>query len=150
MRRLAGAHLPESPLPAGIALTVVDDSLAPSCRELMNEVYGASEGEAPTPFEPWWLQLQGDSVFDPALCRAALNGDRVVGYCHGWSVPFVKDLAVASDWRGRGLASAMLARLIADYDRRDAASIDLKTNVDNLNAQRLYRRFGFEDVERIG
>jgi ribosomal protein S18 acetylase RimI-like enzyme len=149
MRRMAGAPLPATALPDGIDLRVVDKRLAPDCRELMNDVYGASEGEAPTPFAQWWQQLLADSEFEPALCRAAVSGDRVVGYCHGWRVPFIKDLVVASAWRKRGLASAMLTQLITDYDRREAASIDLKTNVDNLTAQRLYRRFGFEDVERI-
>lgn len=146
---MAGAPLPASVLPDGIEVRAVDEALAPHCRGLMNDVYGASEGEAPTPFAPWWQQLLGDSEFDPELCRAAVNGNRVIGYAHGWRVPFVKDLAVAADWRGRGLGSAMLAQLIEDYDRRGAASIDLKTNVDNLTAQRLYRRFGFEDAERI-
>jgi ribosomal protein S18 acetylase RimI-like enzyme len=149
MRRASGAPLPSCSLPDGVKIMVVDEDLAPACRELMNEVYGASEGEVPTPFARWWQQLLADSEFDPALCRAALSGNRVIGYCHGWRSPFVKDLVVAADFRGRGLASAMLTQLLCDYDRRNAAFVDLKTNVENLTAQRLYRRFGFEEVERI-
>jgi len=144
------APLPGAPLPAGIVIQQVSEWTARECRELMNEVYAVSEGDAPVAFEPWWPDLTADGEYDPALCLVALSGDRVVGYCHGWTAPFVKDLVVAPAWRGYGLGGALLGRLLEQYRQRDAASVDLKTSVSNVTAQALYRRFGFEIVEQLG
>jgi len=148
MRRMMDAPLLPAPVPGGIVLQPVSVWTAPDCRTLMNEVYGPA-GDEPVPFQPWWDALRDDSEFDPALCLVALSGDHVVGYGHGWSVPFIKDLVVAPAWRGYRLGGALLGRLLELYATRDAVSVDLKTLVDNVTAQSLYRRFGFETVERI-
>jgi ribosomal protein S18 acetylase RimI-like enzyme len=150
MRRKMDAPLPAAPLPTGIVVQPLSTWTARDVRALMNDVYAQSEGDAPVAFAPWWAALTADAEYDAALGLVALSGDRVVGYGHGWRVPFVKDLVVAPGWRRQGLGGALLGRLLDLYRARQAASVDLKTSVDNTIAQALYRRFGFEIVERIG
>lgn len=147
MRRMMDAAIPPAPVPEGIILKPVSEWTARDCRELMNEVYARSEEQEPVPFQPWWDDLQADSEFDPELCVVALSGDHVVGYGHGWSVPFIKDLVVAHAWRGYRLGGALLGHLLQRYSARNATSVDLKTLVSNVTAQSLYKRFGFEIVE---
>ena len=146
MRRALTAPVAVLPLPAGTEVAEFDASVAPECRTLMNEVYAVSEGEAPTDFAAWWPRLIADSEFDPRLVFVVRAEGRLVGYCHGWTVPFVKDLVVAADQRGRGLGGALLTRLLAEYRARGATSVDLKTAATNFTAQRLYRQLGFEIV----
>ena len=45
--------------------------------------------------------------------------------------------------RGRGLARAVVAALLAEAHRRGAATAYLQVTADNVAAQALYRRFGF-------
>ena len=116
--------------------------IARECRELMNRVYAEGFGD-PVPFDVWWPKLESDSEYDPVLCFVAAKGEAVVGFCHCWTVPFVKDIVVAPGMRSRGLGAALLTLAMRAFVARGAASVDLKTDVDNVVAQSLYRRLGF-------
>ncbi len=50
----------------------------------------------------------------------------------------------------RGLAVSLLTKSLVACKKLEAPSVDLKTDVDNVIAQSLYRRLGFEVVERVG
>ena len=52
-------------------------------------------------------------------------------------------LAVASPYRGRGVATALVKRAIEAMAVRRADEIVLETEEDNLSAMRLYERLGF-------
>ena len=93
--------------------------------------------------------LESDSEYDPSLCFVAVGAGKVVGFCHGWRMPFIKDLVVAPAWRGRGLARALVTLALETFKARGAASVDLKTDIDNEKAQSLYRRLRFVVVERV-
>jgi ribosomal protein S18 acetylase RimI-like enzyme len=80
---------------------------------------------------------------------AAVDGV-VIGFCVCWTSAFVKDLVVDEAFRRRGIGAALLTRALAVFAARGATTVDLKTDTDNLKAQSLYRRLGFEIVERIG
>src|SRR6266568_259213 len=47
---------------------------------------------------------------------------------------------------GRGLGAVLLTELMREAARRDCDDVVLEVRVDNERAQRLYRRFGFQDV----
>ena len=114
----------------------------------MNSVYVAGFGDV-VPFDQWWPALQADPEYDSTLCFVAAYGSAIIGFCHCWSEPFVKDIVVAPSWRGRGVATALLTEAMTTFSARGATSIDLKTDVDNFRAQAPYLRLGFEIVERI-
>lgn len=149
MRRELGAPLAPAPLPAGIDLVPFTPAVAPACRDLMNRVYDEGFGD-PIPFEHWWPRVSGDPDYDPSMMFVATADSQIIGLCHGWQEPFIKDLVVDPAWRRHGLGAALLTLALAAYAARGAAFIDLKTDVDNLRAQALYLKLGFVIVERVG
>ncbi|MEP7239635.1 MAG: GNAT family N-acetyltransferase [Devosia sp.] len=123
-------------------------ALAPRCRVLMDEVYAETYPDDWS-FDEWWAWVIGSDEYAPDLMLVAAVGDRLVGFCHGWSRPFIKDLVVARDWRGCGLGSALLTTQLETYAAAGAEFVDLKTDVVNTTAQSLYRRLGFVVIERV-
>jgi ribosomal-protein-alanine N-acetyltransferase len=70
----------------------------------------------------------------------------VAGYIATWMVVdevHINNLAVRPEFRGRGLASALLAHALADGERRGAPRAMLEVRRSNEAARRLYERFGF-------
>jgi ribosomal protein S18 acetylase RimI-like enzyme len=149
MRRDLSVPITPVPMPMGVTLAAFDAVNARASCELMNRAYGTSNGNVPEPFDKWWASLIGDPEYDPSLMYPVMQQGEVVGFCHGWSVPFVKDLVVAPEFRRRGLGGALLTMALQEFHRRGATSVDLKTDIDNEKAQSLYRRLGFVIVERV-
>ncbi|HPL26730.1 MAG TPA: GNAT family N-acetyltransferase [Anaerolineae bacterium] len=53
-------------------------------------------------------------------------------------------LAVAPEWQRQGIASRLLADTLATFHRGRVRRVSLNTQADNLAAQKLYERFGFQ------
>jgi ribosomal protein S18 acetylase RimI-like enzyme len=149
MRRDLQAPIAPTSVPAGVSIAPFTPDMAPACRELMNRVYGEAFGDT-MPFDIWWPWVSQDAEYDPSMMFVATAGSDVVGFCHGWREPFIKDLVVGEAWRRRGLGAALLSRALEAYASRGAASVDLKTDVANLRARALYKKLGFVVVERLG
>ncbi|MFF2650964.1 GNAT family N-acetyltransferase [Streptomyces sp. NPDC058045] len=58
----------------------------------------------------------------------------------------VQTIAVAREQWGTGLGGRLLAELLRHATAFEAAEVLLEVRVDNVRAQKLYRRFGFEPV----
>ncbi|MFT4766919.1 MAG: ribosomal-protein-alanine N-acetyltransferase [Glaciecola sp.] len=58
-------------------------------------------------------------------------------------------LAVAPDFRRRGLAFALLERLVDDLCERGYRRLRLEVRVGDRRTQALYQRFGFRELSRI-
>ncbi|MFI5532387.1 ribosomal protein S18-alanine N-acetyltransferase [Kitasatospora sp. NPDC051853] len=58
----------------------------------------------------------------------------------------VQTIAVAPGHQGAGLGARLLTDLIDESARRGCTELLLEVRVDNLGAQRLYERHGFEPV----
>lgn len=149
MRRQLDTPIAAAPLPAGVTLRPFDIETARACRDLMNCVYAQGFGE-PIDFDIWWPWLTGDADYAADLMFVAVADGRVVGLCHCWTGAFIKDIVVDSAFRGRGIASTLITMALSACQGRNAPFVDLKTDVDNVKAQSLYRRLGFEIVERVG
>ena len=139
-----------APLPQGTELLPFGKTIANEARELMRRVYPDGLNDGGISFEGFWAWLTTEPEYDAELMFAALRDGMVVGFCHCWRDAFVKDLVVAPEFRRRGLGSALLTMGLAAFARRDATFVDLKTDIENETAQSLYRRLGFEIVERVG
>jgi len=75
----------------------------------------------------------------------AAAGRELAGVISVWRPqPFVHHLLVERAWRRRGIGSALLREALAGMRR----PVDLKCRLDNLTAQRFYRRLGWIEVER--
>jgi ribosomal-protein-alanine N-acetyltransferase len=58
----------------------------------------------------------------------------------------VQTIAVVPEFEGLGIGSALLTQLIDEARRRGALDVLLEVRADNPRAQRLYLRFGFEQI----
>lgn len=79
--------------------------------------------------------------------RIALCRDERAGYMISWFVAdevHLGNIAVAPEWRGHGIADALLDDLIREGKLRDASYIVLEVRESNEPAIRLYERYGFD------
>lgn len=66
-------------------------------------------------------------------------GSRVIGNdCH------ITNVAVKSAWQGQGIGSLLIDEVEKFAMMNDCASLSLEVRVSNQDAQRLYRKLGFE------
>jgi ribosomal protein S18 acetylase RimI-like enzyme len=56
----------------------------------------------------------------------------------------IHDIAVSPEHRGQGIGGALLDAVKAEAVRRGCCKVTLEVRADNLLAQQLYRRVGFE------
>ena len=150
MRRQLSLPIKPAPLPDGITLVPFTVDTARQGRELMRRAYDGDLGDNGISFEGFWSWLTNDPEYDPTLIFVAAAEGAVVGFCHCWREAFIKDLVVDAAFRKRGLGAALLTLALDTFVERGATAVDLKTDVNNVVAQSLYRRLGFEIVERIG
>jgi [ribosomal protein S18]-alanine N-acetyltransferase len=103
-----------------------------------------------------------DDAWSDAMFRAELaappgsryfvvaeEAGEVVGYAGlGLAGPEsdVQTIAVARAYWSKGIGSALLAALLAEARRRRCVAVFLEVRADNPRAQKLYQRFGFEEV----
>ena len=72
----------------------------------------------------------------------------------GWSIEFgglvtvLDEIFVLPRWRGKGVASQAIIALRDQFAARGGVSMSMETTPDNLSAQKLYRRLGFEYTQR--
>lgn len=96
----------------------------------------------------FWSEL---ATADTRHYLVALDADEIVGYaglCVYSDEAFVQTLAVRADRQGEGIGGMLLSALLADAERRGAERVGLEVRAENVGAQRLYARFGFEPIAR--
>jgi len=74
-------------------------------------------------------------------------GDRVIGYIIFWHIREdvqVNNIAVHPDFRGRGIAEALMRHVIDKVRANGATFMTLEVRVSNAPAVTLYRKLGFE------
>ena len=98
--------------------------------------------------------LDGASgVFKPELTFVARDEGRLAGYLIATSfsdgIVHINDIAVAASFRGKGLASAMIDRLVRDSGAGGSKSVELAVTSSNHEALRLYIHKGFKVDETV-
>ncbi len=79
----------------------------------------------------------------------AVKGERVVGYAGlaaQGDLGDIQTIAVARDHWGTGLGGRLLTELLRAATSFECAEVMLECRVDNVRAQKLYERFGFEPI----
>lgn len=89
---------------------------------------------APVPFRPLAIRRKADGAL-LACGQFAREADLVGLY----------DVLVAPEWRGRGLARRLCARMLALAQADGATTAYLQVETDNASARALYARLGFAD-----
>ena len=102
--------------------------------------------------DPWSETSVRSELSNPlSLWLVAEDGGKVVGYVGSQSVApeaDVMNLAVAPEWRSRGIGRALMTALIAQLHSRGITALFLEVRVGNMPAQNLYRSLGFVEVGR--
>ena len=79
----------------------------------------------------------------------AEEGDRLVGYAGlaaSGDLADIQTVAVARDHWGTGLGGLLLTELLRAATDFECAEVMLECRIDNIRAQKLYERFGFEGI----
>jgi mycothiol synthase len=160
MRRDLSQPIPEKPTPAGISIRKWDPGLDLSALETINEAFYDHWGSEPMTAESWKLHYSASSSFRPDMTFLALDGERMVGACmnrvfhednaragikEGW----IGTLGVLREWRGRGLASTLIAESMQAFKADGLEYAGLGVDSENLTgALKLYEKMGFYTIER--
>lgn len=147
MRRTLDAPIIDAPLPTDVTPIPFGPDTARHCRDLMNRVYAEGFGD-PVAFDTWWPWLTSSADFEPRHMYVAAADGRTIAFCHCWADAFIKDVVTDPAFRGRGIGTALITMALVACKERGASFVDLKTDVENVRAQSLYRRLGFDLVER--
>lgn len=110
------------------------------------EIFEDHWGDQHDPLEEWKSQIEHPQ-FDPTLWWIAYSGDAIAGMV--LSQPLNQERAgigivgVRRQWRGLGLANALLLQCFAEYQRRGFQSVELGVDSNSqTNAVKLYQRAG--------
>ena len=153
--------VPEPPLPAGVEVRPV---LPEHLRAIWEaEVaafrghWGASAGDAS---EDRWEQFRHEPLNDLALWQVAWAGDAVVGMVRPYINPgdlavlgvrrgWCENISTHAAWRGRGIATALIARALVALRERGMTEAALGVDAENeTGALGLYRSMGFAERTR--
>jgi len=155
MRRDLAAAIPAEPAVTGVRIVPYDAAHAEAVRVAHNEAFADHWGSEPVEAEDWDRDFVGDPHFRSDLSFVALAGDEVAGYSANycseadWAASAVRDawigqLGVRRQWRGRGLATALLIRSMTAFTAAGMEAASLGVDTENpTGAVGLYERVGF-------
>jgi ribosomal protein S18 acetylase RimI-like enzyme len=137
--------------PDGVTVRTYRDDDARAVQTLLDEAYASwNPTETPMAHEDWLAWMTGTSSFDRSFWWLAEAGGELAGVCLTWIEGWVKDLAVAAPWRGRGLGKALLLHALAEHRAHGTEVVGLKVDAVNpTGAPQLYERVGFRTVSTL-
>lgn len=145
VRNLAEPVPPEH-WPEGLRVSTFEPTHARAAHRILANAYARGGGEV-AGFATWWGAVQRDCEYDPAAMFVAIDADRrVIAFAHCWESGHLKDIAVADEWRGKGVGTALILRAMRLFRMRGVPQVSLKVRSDNPAAERLYRSLGMVDA----
>lgn len=100
--------------------------------------------------DPWSEASIASELANPlALWLVAAENEQVVGYVGSQTVIDMTDMmniAVHPDFRRKGIANMLVARLVEALKERQSSSLMLEVRASNVGAQALYEKLGFAQV----
>jgi GNAT superfamily N-acetyltransferase len=108
-------------------------------------------GRKPISFDEWAGMMVHADAYNPDLWFLALSGDQLAGVCLGLTFPglgWVRQLAVAKDWRRKGLGTALLRHAFAVFKERGYARAGLAVQSENEDARAFYQQVGLRPTRQ--
>jgi ribosomal protein S18 acetylase RimI-like enzyme len=148
-------HLPPIELPQGYLVKKLsevsyDQLVNPAFRALKDSKEGLflslDHAEQETTIQYWFDKSK--PYIDDASLILQRDGN-VVGFVITRPTddgPEIGPVGLVPEDRGKGLASYLLASVLKNLKNSGAANVILDTTIINLPSQKLYRRYGFEEV----
>jgi mycothiol synthase len=155
MERDLAERVEEPSVPPDLTLVGFDPVHDDAVRRAHNEAFAAHWGSSERSSDEWGRWFTGERHFRPDLSFVVLDRDEVAAYalCHrypeedgpqGYTSGWLGQLGTRRPWRGRGLGTALLRRIIVAMqdDGLDRAALDVDT-ANASGALALYEREGF-------
>lgn len=156
MERALGAEpIADAVVPEGLRLVPFDPAYDENLRETHNEVFLDHWGSSPRDADTWKVWFTGARAFRPGLSFLVLDGDRIAAYSLGYEYVadtaatgiqevYVGQVGTRREYRGQGLARAVLAGTIAAAEAAGFRRASLGVDAENpTGALGLYERLGF-------
>jgi mycothiol synthase len=149
----------ESPI-TGLRIVPWTPDRSEEVRLVRNATFADHWGSTPVAPDRWRDQTTGHGAF-PECSFVAVDGhDRVVGF--SWNARYSEDdellgrrdgwietLGVLTEWRGKGVASALITASLHAFARHGLTHASIGVDSDSpTGAARLYRALGFEPRQR--
>ncbi len=140
-------HPPPPAWPNGVRVRTFDQERdTRAVYALVQDAFGDNERHTAESFEEWQAFMIDREAFEPGLWFIAESKGEIVGcvLCpnyddEGW----VRQLAVAREWRRRGLGTALLRQAMSELSRRGRKEIGLVVDSGNrTGAKEMYERAG--------
>lgn len=151
MRRSLEGAIQDQPWPAGLERVKWTPELDLPLMHAFNEAFRGNWG-VPTMNEEGWKEFfTGVPQFRGDLTYLAMQGDRIIGFCVNWveiaentGEGWIEAIGVIPDWRGRGVASALLVKSLQLFQNEGLPLAALDVDAENpTGALRLYEKHGF-------
>ncbi len=146
--------IPDLALPDGVEARPVTDDALRAIWEAHGEAFRGQWDFREETEEEWQMFLD-DPLRDVSLWKVAWAGDTVVGQVKsyindeenaaaGYLRGYTEYISVHADWRGRGIAAALIAMSLRELKERGMTEAALGVDTDNpTGAFQLYTRLGF-------
>lgn len=151
--------LPRPAPPEGVVVSPWDREREEEIRLVKNAAFADHWGSTPTDAATWAAWMDGHGIRHD-LSFVALAGDQVIGMSLNEHFPadegltgrrdgWIGSLAVVREWRGQGVATALIAHSLEAFARAGLTHAALGVDSENpTGAAGLYRRLGFEEIAR--
>ncbi len=137
-------RIPIARLPEGLVSLPFTEDTEAAFQHAYEQSFGDQPGYDKDNAEAWGAWLRQQQGFLPEESRVLLDETgQVAGFVtisHRW----IEEVGVVPTWRGKGLASHLVARSLTAIVKRDEPAAWLAVGVDNP-AHALYERLGFRD-----
>lgn len=158
VRPLTGP-MPDVVLPPGVRVVAWPTARSDEIRTVKNLAFADHWGSTPTSVEQWRQTTEGpgarldlsfvavhdDVIIGHCLCKRFPDDDAVTGGAGAW----IDNLGTLREWRGRGVASALIAAALTAFTADGLDHARLGVDTDNpTGAARLYRALGFQTAHR--
>jgi mycothiol synthase len=155
MRLMLDKPVPEVPVPEGLRLVGFDPRYDEALRLTHNEVFLDHWGTTPKNAEEWRVWFTGSRTFRPGVSYLVLDGETIAAYVLGyeWEADtaatgvrevYLGQVGTRREYRGRGLARAALAKVLAEAAQAGYERAGLGVDADNpTGALGLYESLGF-------
>ncbi len=138
--------LPDALMPDGISGVPWTPNIADKFFETYHDSFRDRPG-FPNPVKAEWIADYADSAsFRPDLSTLALSGGEPVGFVtcevlshYGW----ISQIGTRPEWRGRGLANALLIQVLRCFQVEGLGEAALHVNVNNPRAASVFAQVGF-------